>query len=165
MNTIHLQRYTAADFTLFYSLVKEDNVMRYVSGQGLTTEQAQKKFDSILAVNAQDSIFGYFKIYDAEGTYMGDGKMEWNNRNRTQLEIGYILKEDYWGKGYGTQICMELLALAQKYAPTTAIIGIIDPANAASRRLLEKFGFTSFFVGVEDDLPTEKLILLRLGED
>lgn len=160
-NAIQLQRYTATDFALFYSLVKEDSVMRYVSGQGLTPEQAQKKFDSILAVNAQDPIFGYFKIYDAAGTYMGDGKMEWNKRDRTQLEIGYILKETYWGKGYGTQICTALLAIAQKHAPTTAIIGIIDPANAASRRLLEKFGFTSFFVGIEDDLPTEKLILVN----
>lgn len=161
MKVIKLQRYTAADFALFYSLVKEDSVMRYVAGQGLTWEQAQKKFNSILEVNAQDSIFGYFKIYDTAGIYMGDGKIEWNKRDHTQLEIGYILKEAYWGKGYGTQICTELLALAKKHAPTTSIIGIIDPANTASRRLLEKFGFKSYFIGVEDDLPTEKLILVN----
>lgn len=159
MEPIRLIPYTSNDFAIFYSLVKEDAVMRYVSGQGLTEEQAQEKFASILEVNAQSPMLGYFKIYDATGAYLGDGKMEWNKRDRTQLEIGYILKESYWGKGYGTQICSELLALAARTNPTTSIIGIIDPANIASRKLLEKFGFKSYFIGIEDGLPTEKLIL------
>jgi len=161
MEPLQLIPYTPNDFAIFYSLVKEDAVMRYVSGQGLTEEQAHKKFASILEVNAQDPMLGYFKIYHATGTYLGDGKMEWNKRDRTQLEIGYILKESYWGKGYGTQICSELLALAARTYPTTSIIGIIDPANVASKKLLEKFGFKSYFIGIEDGLPTEKLMLVK----
>ncbi len=159
MEPLQLIPYTPNDFAIFHSLVKEDAVMRYVSGQGLTEEQAQEKFASILEVNAQDPMLGYFKIYNATGAYLGDGKMEWNKRDRTQLEIGYILKESYWGKGYGTQICSELLALAARTYPTTSIIGIIDPANIASKKLLEKFGFKSYFIGIEDGLPTEKLML------
>lgn len=158
MEALQLIRYTAADFAIFYSLVQDDNVMRYVAGQGLTEEQARKKFNSILEVNAIDPALGYFKIYD-QGTYLGDGKMEWNKRDNTQLEIGYILQEKYWGKGYGTKICKALLALAERTHPSTSIIGLIDPANLASKRLLEKFGFKSYFVGEEDGLPTEKLIL------
>jgi hypothetical protein len=41
------------------------------------------------------------------------------------------------------------------------VIGIIDPDNAASRQLLTKFGFQSYFVGIEDEVATEKLILKR----
>ena len=87
--------------------------------------------------------------------------MEWYKPDETQLEIGYMLKEEFWGKGYGTMICSELLSLADTVLAKKDIIGIIDPENAASKKLLEKFGFQSYFVGIEDDLPTEKLILRR----
>jgi len=77
------------------------------------------------------------------------------------LEIGYLLKEAFWGKGYGTMVCIKLLSLAEQRWPTEDVIGIIDPENMASKKLLEKFGFKRYFIGVEDDLPTEKLILKR----
>ncbi|MNY67982.1 hypothetical protein D3C86_2056730 [compost metagenome] len=63
--------------------------------------------------------------------------------------------------GYGSLICAKLIALADKMFPETDIIGVIDPENTASKKLLEKFGFTSYFIGMEDELSMEKLILKR----
>ena len=98
-------------------------------------------------------------MLDTTGDFMGDCKLEWYPPDRSKLEMGYILKEEFWGKGYGTQICQKLIALADTVAPGMEIIGIIDPDNTASKRLLEKFGFKSFFIGTENSLPTEKLQL------
>lgn len=161
MAAITLTKYTATDFSTFYGLVKEDKLMRYISGKGLSEEEALKKFDFILKTNAENDAIGFFKIHSSTGEFMGDGKLEWNKRDKTKLEIGYILIESFWGKGFGTQICTKLLALAEEKFPAVDVIGIIDPENMASRKLLEKFGFKSYFIGIEDDLPTEKLILLR----
>lgn len=77
------------------------------------------------------------------------------------LEIGYLLKDAFWRKGFGTKICEKLLERAKEIAPNDNIIGVIDPDNIASRRLLEKFGFKSYFVGEEDGIPTEKLVLRK----
>lgn len=159
--TIVLTKYLESDFLLYYSLVKEDKVMRYISGCGLTIEQARKKFKSIMEVNALHTKIGYFKVYNSTSEFIGDCKIERNTRDKTKLEIGFIFKENFWGKGYGTMICAKLLTLANEELPTVDIIGIVDPKNAASKNLLEKFGFQSYFVGVEDDLPTEKLILKK----
>jgi len=38
-------------------------------------------------------------------------------------------------------------------------MAVIDPDNVASRKLLEKFNFESYWKGIENDLPTEKLLL------
>lgn len=157
--TIVLTKYLESDFLLYYSLVKEDKVMRYISGQGLTTVQAREKFESIIKVNARHTQMGYFKIYSHTGDCIGGCKIENSTRDKNKLEIGYILKEKFWGKGYGTMICAQLLALADEVFPTVDIIGIIDPKNVASKKLLEKFGFHSYFIGIEEGLPTEKLIL------
>lgn len=161
VESISLTKYIPSDFSTYYPLVKEDNVMQYITGKGLTAEEARKKFDSMIKINTRDAEIGYFKVYNNAGEFIGDAKIEWDIQDSSQLEIGYILKEIYWGKGYGTMICAKLLSLAEELFSTVDIIGIIDPDNAASKRLLEKFGFKSYFIGVEDNLPTEKLILKK----
>lgn len=161
-HTIVLEKYIQTDFETFYSLVKEDGVMRYISGEGLTISAAREKFDSIIKLNNEEANLGYFKVFNENSEFIGDCKLEWNKHDRSMLEIGYILKEEFWGRKYGTMICSELLSLADQLWPAKDVIGIIDPDNTASKRLLEKFGFESYFVGTEDDLPTEKLMLKKL---
>ncbi len=154
-------KYTAPDFSIFETLVYDDDIMRYISGQALSEKQARNKFDSILGINGQEENLGYFKVYDANGDFLGDCKLERHKQDSSKLEIGYILKKNYWGQGYGIQLCTAMLTLANDFYPNHDIIGIIDPDNIASKRLLEKFEFESFFIGMEDELPTEKLILKR----
>ena len=58
-------------------------------------------------------------------------------------------------------ICNELISSAENNFPTHEIIAVIDPDNIASRKLLEKFNFESYWKGIENDLPTEKLKMKR----
>lgn len=160
-NSLIFEKYQAEDFECYYAMVREDNVMRYITGKGLSVEEAREKFDSMLVINGQEEHLGFFKVVDTEGVFLGDGKLERYPRDPSLLEVGYILCESYWGRGYATYICHKMLALADTIAPHASIVAIIDPDNAASKRLLEKFGFHSFFMGMEDDLPTEKLLLKK----
>ncbi|NPE45619.1 GNAT family N-acetyltransferase [Sphingobacterium prati] len=160
-NTLEFKKYMPEDFTLFKELVKDDVIMKYISGKGLTPEQAKKKFTSILDINA-DPLLGYFKVIDsASQLFLGDCKLVNYRKDPTVFEIGYLLKKEFWRKGLGTKICESLLAMAQDIDANKNVVGIIDPANIASKQLLTKFGFQSFFIGVEDDISTEKLILKR----
>ena len=45
--------------------------------------------------------------------------------------------------------------------PASIRFGLIHPENKASKRLLEKFGFQSYFIGEENGIPTEKLLLQK----
>ena len=159
--TIHLVKHHPGDFEIYYTLVKDDTVMKYVSGKGLTREEARKKFNTIINTNSENADLGYFKVYNSHDIYIGDAKLAYYEYDHNLLEIGYILKEEFWGKGYGTAICKLLLHKAAIIAPNVDLVGIIEPENTASRKLLEKFGFKGYFVGVEDGLPTEKLKLSR----
>ena len=154
-------KYIARDFAEYQELVGDPVVMRYIAADGLTAVQARAKFDAILNVNAAEAQLGYFKVLNAAGLYIGEAKLERYKEDLTMLEIGYILKQDYWGQGYGTAICRLLLEKASASYPTMDIIGLIDPGNSASKHLLTKFSFVSIFVGIVDELPTEKLILTK----
>lgn len=161
-NTLELKKYTAEDFALFRELTKDDEIMKYISGKGLTAEQAEKKFASILEINT-DPLLGYFMVIDSNShLVLGDCKLVNYRKDPTVFEIGYLLKKEFWRKGLGTKICESLLAMAKSIDANKDVIGIIDPDNAASRQLLTKFGFQSYFVGIEDGVATEKLILKRI---
>lgn len=134
--------------------------MRYITGSGMSEAAAKATFDRFLSINRLHQRLGYFKVFDLETrTHIGECKLVNYKKDESVFEIGYLVKEQLWGKGYGTLICERMLALASSVDPNKHIVGIIDPANTASRGLLEKFGFVSFFTGTEDGLPTEKLIL------
>lgn len=155
------KKYTEADFDSFYAMVQQDDVMKYISGAGLTEVQARSKFRSILELNRDEDTLGSFMVYNEAEIFIGDGKLVKYKHDASLLEIGYILKSTFWQKGYGTMICRKILSLADELFPEKDIVGLIDPENIASKKLLEKFGFRSYFLGMEDDLPTEKLLLKR----
>ena len=154
--SLTFSKYVDSDFDDYYSLVKNDAVMQYITDKGLSERQAREKFNSIIEINNREREIGYFKVYAGE-QFIGDCKLVRYKHNRDVFEIGYLLKETFWRKGYGTEICRKLLELAQNIAPQTEVIAIINPQNTASKRLLEKFNFSSYFTGIEDGLPTEKL--------
>jgi len=164
-NTLRFEKYLLEDFDAFHDLVKADDVMKYITGKGLSEEQARKKFDSILEIN-QDPDLGYFKVIEADTLkLLGDCKLVNYKKDPSVFEIGYLLRKEHWGKGLGTQICESMLTLATTLNPDKDVIGIIDPDNSASRRLLNKFGFKSFFVGKEDNIATEKLMRKRTASE
>ncbi len=161
MALITMSKYNPEDFLTFRSLVDDDDVMKYVSGEALSEEKAKAKFTSILYVNRTQDSLGYFKVYNDQNVFIGDCKLEKYRHDNTLLEIGYILKKEFWGKGYGSLICKELLLLAEKSEPDMNIIGNIDPENIASNRLLEKFGFSSYTTATIDGMITESLMLTK----
>jgi len=161
MALITMSKYNPEDFLIFRSLVDDDDVMKYVSGEALSEEKAKAKFTSILHVNSTQDSLGYFKVYNDQNIFIGDCKLEKYRHDNTLLEIGYILKKEFWGKGYGSLICKELLLLAEKIEPDMNIIGNIDPENIASKRLLEKFGFSSYTTATIDGMITESLMLTK----
>lgn len=163
---IVLQKYEALHFSDYYDVVKDDQVMKFIAGKGLTVDQAKQKFGEILAVNSRETALGYFRIIDAiTGEILGECKLVPYKYDSSLLEIGYLIKERYWGQGLGTKLCKELLQLATENYPLNNIIGLINPENIASRKLLEKYGFRSYFIGIEDGLYTEKLILEKNNRD
>ena len=57
------------------------------------------------------------------------------------IEVGYILKRDAWGKGIATEVCRRLLQFAFEETPLDEIVACISEENKASRNVLNKCEF------------------------
>ncbi|MEM7800391.1 MAG: GNAT family N-acetyltransferase [Chloroflexota bacterium] len=75
-----------------------------------------------------------------------------------ETEIKYAFLPPFWGKGYATEVVRGMLAYGRSEFDINYVIATISPANAASRRVLEKSGMSFFkLVDNEDGSQTEVL--------
>lgn len=151
--------YQKGEDTLYLELVTDLNVMKYITEQALSQVEGTAEFAEILAYNQvhQDGS-GYFKV-SKDDCYLGFAKVSWAKNN--ELEVGYMLLPEFWGRGYGKAILKQLLTLVASHPDLAMakVFAVIDPNNVASKQLLTTHNFVSTWVGVEEGLPTEYLSL------
>ena len=158
---IKLAKYIESDFDLFKTMVSDDETMKYIAGSGWTASQARIHFDSMLEINCKEEGLGFYKVVNQENEFIGNCSLERYKYDPEILEIGYVIKKEFWRKGYGSAICQEILAKANHLYPKLEVIAIINPDNLASKTLLEKHGFELYFRGLEEGQSSEKFILKR----
>ena len=71
------------------------------------------------------------------------GMVNYHNADLKQrhAEIGYMLAPAWWARGYAAEAVGALLGHCFGVARFHRVQAVIDPENAASRRLVERFGF------------------------
>ncbi len=131
---IMIRKFDQNDIPELFRLLSDDIVMEYIEDV-FSYEQAEKfayeygitDTPAIYAVGLKNQIFiGYiiFKPYDNSGAY----------------EIGWLLKEEYWGKGYASMITKMLIDYSKKEEIKSLVIEF-DKRQKASKAIAIKFGF------------------------
>lgn len=157
MHTLNLLKFMLIDFTDYFSLVSNEKVMAQITEYAIPFEEAQIKFQKLLKRNEQYEHFGSYKIYDSSiNEFIGLGHLTLDEENSEVAEIGYMIKPEHWGKGYGGEIAKVLIERAGK-SEIKKIKAIIDPDNIASRKILIKQGFVSEVICEIGGLPGEIL--------
>jgi ribosomal-protein-alanine N-acetyltransferase len=59
-----------------------------------------------------------------------------------EVEVGYHLARAAWGRGYATEAARACVCYGFDHLNLARVVGIADPRNLASQRVLEKAGLT-----------------------
>ncbi|WP_454054868.1 GNAT family N-acetyltransferase [Clostridium sp. Marseille-Q7071] len=159
INRIYMQKFVSdKDFEDYFSLVANAKVMAMVTERAIPLEEARNDFKLLLCKNEKHEEFGIFKVLErATNNFIGLGKLEINENDFSEAELGYLLLPEFWGKGYGSEIAEILLNKAEESKLLHRIIAIIDPKNVASKKILLKNNFISEKICEIDGLPGEIL--------
>lgn len=153
---IYLDKLTSEDFDQYYELVGNEMVMAMITERALDEEEAEEKFHNFLRNGELHLEYGTFKIFERQtGKLLGLAKLEILGERRQEAELGYMLKPDYWGKGFGNEITEVLMETALSDPSLKRVYAITDPQNMASRKILLKNGFSSEKVYALEGLPSE----------
>jgi ribosomal-protein-alanine N-acetyltransferase len=81
---------------------------------------------------------------------------------RREVELVYVLRKVFWGKGYATEAAIALKDYAFQKLALKRLVSLIDPENSASQRVATKVGMHY----VRDTVrPGERVLRVYVAED
>lgn len=158
-NRIYIEKFLSEeDFHHYFALVSDEKVMAMVTERAIPVEEARNNYKSLLNKNKAHKDFGSFKVFERDtNDFIGLGKLAINEEDLSEAEIGYLVLPEFWGKGYGSEIASLMLEKVEQSKTLNRITAIIDPNNAASKKILLNNGFISEKICEIDGLPGEIL--------
>jgi ribosomal-protein-alanine N-acetyltransferase len=140
---LHLRPFTAADHDAIHAVYTDPEVMRYV-GHGAhrtmaETHRALRVYADILAAHG----YSFVAVVERQtGALVGDAGLNPLGGRGPDIELGYTVARGAWGRGYATEAARALVDHAFGRLGVPRVVAQVEPANAGSRRVLQKLGMT-----------------------
>jgi RimJ/RimL family protein N-acetyltransferase len=135
----------AEDVPALAAILGDAQVMRHSVG-GVMNEKDTREFVAGCIFSYQANGFGPWAVIDkATSVFIGFcGLNAEPVEGVEEVEIGYRLARDYWGKGLATEAAKATRDCAFGVLGVDSLIAIVEPENIASVNVIEKLGFNTF---------------------
>ncbi len=132
--------WTEADFDLALGLWTDAEVTRLIGGP-VSVEQVRQRLEREIA-NQQSNGIQYWPLFLlATGEHVGCCGLRPYPPEQGVYEIGFHLRPAYWGQGIAAEAARAAIGYAFNQLSVAALFAGHHPANAPSRRVLQKLGF------------------------
>jgi ribosomal-protein-alanine N-acetyltransferase len=129
-------------------------VMRYMGGARNEEESKRWLSDNLDHWNIHG--FGCWMLtHRADGGFVGrSGLRRAQLDSGDEVELGYALVTQYWGKGLATEMAKAIVEIGFERLELESLIALVDAPNLASRKVAEKLGFHFERNTIWKSLPT-----------
>lgn len=139
-----IKKMTVEDFDDIALMLKDPNVM-YAWEHNFSDKDVSDWIEKNIQYY-EDYGYAYFLAIDSKiNKVVGQVGLLQNNINgENHLEIGYIIKKEFWGQGYALEAAESLNNYAFKTLQAKEIIAEIRPMNIWSINIAKKLGMQLF---------------------
>lgn len=138
-----LRDFTPADLDAFAAVLGDAQAMRFWDGP-YTRAQAQAELRHYLDHRRRHG-YAPFAVW-LDGQLIGDIGLQ-RLEDGPEIELLYRLLPSAWGRGLTSEACEACLDYAFSALGAPQVVAVIPEANAASRRLAARLGFTEGELG------------------
>jgi RimJ/RimL family protein N-acetyltransferase len=138
---LELRRFGGADLGPLLTVFGDQRVMRFVGSERKPlTGDAVKALMRTAGGHWSQHGFGLLAVMEREsGRVIGEAGLQLLEAG-PDVEFGYTLAHAAWGRGYATEASRAVLRWAFVGLGLERVVAVVDPANRASRRVLDKLG-------------------------
>lgn len=142
-----LRAFAPEDFEAFAGMRADAEVMRYIGQGGPRTREQAREWLEKNEQRWRENDFGIWAVVEkATGELAG-----WCGLARLdgtdEVEVGYGLGRNSWGRGLATEAARASLRFGFEHLGLGRIVAVVNPANHASRHVIEKLGLRHVKVG------------------
>jgi ribosomal-protein-alanine N-acetyltransferase len=133
----------AADESDFVRMHTDAEVRRYMGGQGIAgwpVEKALERFKSQYLGKPTETYGLWATILKAEMKFIGSCGLR-SHDDGTSASLGYFIAQPYWRRGLASEAVKAFIDVAFERLGLARVVADVEKGNAASERILEKFGF------------------------
>lgn len=130
-----VRSFTEADAEALFAVLSDPEVMRYIEAP-FSPEQT-RSFLREAGVCEPPLVYAVlWKGERAPAAPLLIGHLIWHPWDERTMELGWILRRDFWGRGIAAELTAAMLSRTDR-----DVLLECSPAQAATRRLAERFGF------------------------
>ncbi len=158
-----LSNWTDADAKALFKILRAAEVVRHIDDGKPFSLEKTRKFLHTMEICERENGFCHWKTVEkSSGEIVGTcgfGLLSETN----EIELGYLLRQKSWGKGYATEIAGATLDYGFNKLGFREIIALTALENIASQKVLEKIGFEKR--GFEVFNEEENLVYIKKKSD
>ena len=132
-----VRKLQASDREAYFDMMGNPKVMNPLPRPAMSREESDAHFDTHLSPSVDSTTQIWAVQTKTSSELIGLAAFLKNDKNED--EIGYRLREQFWGIGYGTEICIGLIDYGLNVLHTNIINADVYVENTASVKILEKF--------------------------
>jgi ribosomal-protein-alanine N-acetyltransferase len=153
-----VRRYTENDKDHFFSLNGNEEVVRYIRAVK-TKEECDEFLLQAIAYSETEKLFGRWAVEDKlSKEFVGSFAMI-PVEGKDQMQLGYSLLPEHWGKGYATELTIAGLHYVFTKTQINPIYAYAEEPNTSSQKVLLKAGFKPNGSHMEGDKAVEGFVL------
>lgn len=133
-----LRQWRATDFEAYAGYYADEQTAKYVGGVS-DRDQAWRRMAALIGHWALRG-YGYWAVEErGSGRFAGCVGL-WRSAGWPELELGYWLLPEMFGKGYATEAAAAARDFAFEVVGAQSLVSYIDPGNEPSKRVAERLG-------------------------
>ncbi len=126
------------DIDAIFAMRSDPEVMRFIR-EPQNRDESANWVGLVSSLWATEQIGFCAMVEKSLGKFVGWCGL-WRLKETGEIEVGYAVAKEFWGKGYATEAALKFLDYAFEKLEPEKIVAVARPKNAASRRVMEKLG-------------------------
>ena len=139
-----LRHLTLDDLDELYALYSDSEIRKYFPEGALNFEETREELEWHMHGHPDHNELGLWAtIHKETGKFIGRcGLLPWEIDGKFEVEIAYLLDQNFWHQGFATEAANGILRYAFWTLNLPRLICLIDPENIASQKVAERIGMT-----------------------
>lgn len=138
-----IREFETSDWPAVHRYGSNIEIMKYVRYQANTEEDTKGFIQRVISCAAHIPRISYewaVTLRETPETLIGGCGIKREHETHCEWPVGYCYHSEYWGRGYGTEVCRALIGYGFADLGGHRIYAVCDVDNKASARVLEKGG-------------------------
>lgn len=135
---LKLRQWSSSDFDRYAEIYANENLARFIGGQ-MDRPRAWRHMAAIVGHWTLRG-FGIWAVEEKDSGQFVGGIGLWRPEGWPELELGYWIVPETYGRGYATEAALKARDYAFNQMGADTLVSYIDPANEPSKKVAVRLG-------------------------